>query len=176
MINHRIQHINATFLDLLPRQCGELVWRVQLNELGKLVWSTEDKNRYMHDQDRSFIVREDEFDLQTCHLVERVRKQKVESGINVPVYTVECSWLGVGTTLTAGLLAMSVFEDLEHYNISASDLNTNTEQILSAYWGIDRDTFGQNPQYNAFRISYSYTLPTLDREDLMILEGLTDLD
>jgi hypothetical protein len=176
MIHHHIQHINATFLDLLPKQCGDNVWRHQLNELGKLTWSTEDKARYMHDQDKNFIVRDDSFDLQCCHLVDRIRKQKVEIGINNAVYTVECLWLGIGTKLTAGLVAMSVFEQLEHYNIAASDFDNNTERILSAYWGIDRETFGQNPDYNAWRISYSYTLPTLDRDDLMIMEGLTDLD
>jgi hypothetical protein len=176
MVHQNINVINNLLASILPKRCGKDVWRVQLNDLGKLVWSDADKNRFMHDQANSFIVREDEFDLQTCHLVERIRKQKVESGINNAVYTVECSWLGIGATLTAGLLAMSIFEQLESYNISASDFNNNTEQILSAYWGINRDTFGQNPQWNAWRISYSYTLPTLNREDLMILEGLTDLD
>lgn len=176
MIHYLIATINDTLSGVLPRQCDQTVWKCQLNGLGKLVWSTSDSVRYMHDQGRSFIVREDQYDLQMCHLVDRIRKQKVEFGINVPVYTVECSWLGVGFPKTAGLLAMSVFEELESYNISATDFDNNTERILSSYWGINQEKFGHNPEYNAFRISYSYTLPSLDREDLMILEGLTDLD
>ncbi|MCF2487457.1 hypothetical protein [Dyadobacter sp. CY347] len=176
MINNYFHTINQAFTDILPMRCGESVWRHQLNGLGKLVWSTADSVRYMHDQDRSFIVREDQYDLQMCHLVDRIRKQKIEFGINVPVYTVECSWLGVGFPKTAGMLAMSVFEQLESNNISATDFDNNTERILSSYWGVNQEKFGHNPEYNAFRISYSYTLPTLNREDLMILEGLTDLD
>lgn len=174
MISQHVKTINATLLDLMPTRCGEPVWKCQLNELGKLIYSSQDKSMRMHDQNNEWIVRDDRFNLQVCHLVDRIRKTKVEFGINVPVYTVECSLLGVGTTLTAGLLAMSAFEELECLNISASDLDNNTERILSAYWGIDRNAFGQNPEYNAFRISYSYTLPSLDRNDLMILEGLTD--
>lgn len=176
MIHEHIEVINANITDALPTQCGDPVWKSQINGLGKLVWSSQDKRSQMHDLGEEWIVRSDEFDLQICHLVDRVRKTKVEFGINVPVYTVECSLIGVGTTKTAGLLAMSVFEELEHLNISASEFDNNTERILSSYWGIDRNEFGQNPKHNAFRISYSYTLPTLDRDDLMILEGLTDLD
>lgn len=176
MINHKIDSINNLLSIIIPKRCGDDVWRVQLNGLGKLVYSSPDKALRMHDQNNEWIVRDDNFDLQVCHLVDRIRKTKVEFGINVPVYTVECSLLGVGTTLTAGLLAMSAFEELEYMNISASDLDNNTERILSAYWGIDRNAFGQNPEYNAFRIAYSYTMPALDRHDLMLLEGLEDLD
>lgn len=176
MISHRIETINDLLFRALPTQCGNMVWTTQLAGLGKLIWSDQDKGQRMHDQGTAWIVRADKYDLQICHLVDRVRKTKVEVGINVPIYTVECSLLGVGTTKTAGLLVMSVFEELECLNISASDFDNNTERILSSYWGIDRNVFGQNPAYNAFRISYSYTLPTLDRDDLMILEGLTDLD
>jgi len=176
MIHKHIDHLNDALHEILPTKCGEVVWSYELNRLGKLVWSEQDSNRFMHDQDKSFIVREDRIDLQTCHLVERIRKVKADAAFNVSVYTVECSWIGVSTKLTAGLLAMSVFQDLEYLGISASDFNNNTEQILTAYWGIDRQKFGLNPEYNAWRISYNYTLPTLDRDDLLILEGLTDLD
>lgn len=172
MISHRIQAINDTIAGLFPAQCGGPVWNTQLLGLGKLVWSSQDKALRIHNQDDEWIVRDDQFHLQTVHLVERVRKTKVETGINVPVYTIECSLVGVGKTKTGGLLVMSAFEDLEHLNISASDLDNNTERILTSFWGIDREVFGQNPEYNAFRISYSYTLPTLDREDLMLLEGI----
>lgn len=176
MMSQVVELINDGYSKIMPKKCGDDLWKVQLNGLGKLVWSSADSIRYMHDQGRSFIVREDQYDLQMCHLVDRIRKQKVEFGINVPVYTVECSWLGVGFPKTAGLLAMSVFEELESNNISASDFDNNTERILTSYWGINQQKFGHNPEYNAFRISYSYTLPTLDREDLMLLEGLIDLD
>lgn len=174
MIHKHIQTINEQISSLLPRKCDRGVWFVQLGELGKLMWSSQDKGPRIHNQDDEWIVRDDQFDLQTVHLIDRVRKSKVEYG--VPVYTIECSLLGVGTTKTGGLLALSAFENLEFLNLYASDFDNNTERILSSYWGIDRETFGQNPDYNAFRISYTYTLPTLDREDLMALEGLTDLD
>lgn len=175
MIHEHIDTLNEALLSVLPTKCGNQVWTSEMNTLGKLVWSTEDPNRYMHDQDKSFIVREDRIDLQTCHLIDRVRKTKADIS-NVPIYTIECSWIGVSTKLTAGLLAMSIFEELESLNIYASDFDNNTERILASYWGIDRDKFGHNPEYNAWRISYNYTLPALDRDDLLILEGLTDLD
>lgn len=175
MIHKHITTINEAFANILPTRCGDQVWRSELYGLGKLVWSEEDSTRYMHDQDKSFVVREDRIDLQACHLIERVRKTKVDFG-NVPVYTIECSWIGVSAKLTAGLLAMSVFQDLEWKGITASDFDNNTERILSSYWGIDRQKFGQDPQYNAWRISYNYTLPNLDRDELLMLEGLTDLD
>jgi len=176
MIHQHITTINEAFSEILPKQCGESVWSTEFFGLGKLVWSEENSTRFMHDQDKSFIVREDRIDLQTCHLIDRVRKAKADDAFNVAVYTVECSWIGVSTKLTAGLLAMSVFQEIEYLGITASDFDNNTERILSSYWGIDRQKFGQSPEYNAWRISYSYTLPNLDRDDLLMLEGLTDLD
>ncbi len=172
MINHKIQTINEKLAESLPTECGDPVWSTKLHGLGKLVWSSQDKGMRVHDQSDEWIVQDDKFHLQTCHLIDRVRKAKVEVGINVPVYTVECSLIGIGTTKTAGLLAMSVFEELECLNIYASEFDNNTERILTSYWGITRGDFGQNPAYNAFRIAYSYTLPSLDRDDLLILEGL----
>jgi len=175
MIHHHIQTLNSTLTGLLPTRCDEPVWNADIHGLGKMVWSNADSNRMMHDQANNFIVRDDKYDLQTCHTIDRIRKQKVEIG-NISVYTIECSWLGIGTTKTAGLLAMSVFEQIEGFNIQATDFDNNTERVLSAYWGVNRDKWGQNPEYNAWRISYNYTLPSLDRDDLLFLEGLRNLD
>ncbi|GGH42943.1 hypothetical protein GCM10007423_39950 [Dyadobacter endophyticus] len=174
MIHHHVSTINASLACHVPRKCGENVWDCQINGLGKLVWSSQDKGVRIHDQSDEWIVRDDKFHLQTCHIVDRVRKTRAD--FNIPVYTVECSLVGVGKTKTGGLLAFSVFESLESSNIYASEFDNNTERVLTSYWGIKREDFGQNPEYNAFRIAYSYTLPTLDRDDLMFLEGLTDLD
>lgn len=176
MIHKHIQVINQELMDILPKKCGEDIWKYHFSGLGKMVWHENDSIRRIHDQKDEFIVRDDDFDLQTCHLIDRIRKTKADQLVNVPIYTVECSWVGVGTKLASGLMAMSVFEQLEWLGIYASDLDNNTERILSSYWGIDRDKFGQNPEYHAWRISYNYTLPVLDRDDLLILEGLNDLD
>jgi hypothetical protein len=176
MIHKHIETLNDALSSQLPARCGDPVWKSQINGLGKIVFSAQDGTRHLHDQVNEFIVRDDSFHLQTCHLVDRIRKTKVQTGFNVSVYTVECSWLGIGTTLTAGLLAMSVFEQLESFNISATDFDNNTDRILSSYWGINRDGLGQNPEYNAWRIAYNFTLPSLNRDELLVLEGLTNLD
>lgn len=175
MIHKHITAINEALLNILPATCGGQIWKSELHRLGKLVWSGGDSTRFMHDQNESFIVRDDRITLQACHLIDRVRKTKADIS-NVPVYTFECSWIGISTSISAGLLAMYVFEELEWMGITASDFDNNTERILSSYWGIDRQKFGHNPEYNAWRISYNYTLPNLDRDELLMLEGLTDLD
>jgi hypothetical protein len=174
MIHNYIKLVNDSLAEALPKRCGVNIWNAQLNGLGKIVWSENDSQRFLHDQNQVFIVRDDRFDLQTCHVVDRVRKSNIES--NTPIYTVECSWVGIGTTLTAGLLAVSIFDELGQYNIYVSEIDNNTERNLSSYWGIDKTLFGQNPDYNAWKISYHYTLSRLDQNDLMTLEGLNDLD
>lgn len=181
MIHQHIQTLNALLLAVLPHDCGVPLWKTQMNGLVKLVIDTADKTkaRKMHDQADSWIVRDDGFDLQTAHIIDRVRVERDSFETFPTFYIVECSWIGVSTKSIAGLLALSVFEreackgidSIEH-----TSLDNNTESVLLNYWGIDRDSWGQNPAYQAWRIQYRYSLSQINPEDLYLLEGITDFD
>lgn len=174
MIHEKLQVINNEILGMMPTDCGEPVWKVELNGLVKMVWSVNDVARLMHDQNSNFVVVDDGFDLQAAHVIESVRKKEANSGVNSQVYEFECSLVGVGSTLTGGLLAFKAFEGLEWLNVTATNFDANTERILTTYWGIDKEIFGQNPQLNAWKIAYRFSMPELNRADLLLLEGINN--
>ena len=176
MISNTIQTINDSILSEFPTSCGVPVWKTNVNGLVKMVWSTGDKQRLMHDQDANFVVLDDSYDVQFAHVIDTIRKMDANSGINSQRYQIEGVLVGVGTTATAGIFALKAFESLEYSNVSVYALDANTERILSQYWGVDKDTYGQNPQLNAWRITYSYSITELNRNDLLFLEGLTNID
>ncbi len=180
MIHQHIETLNSLYASVLPHDCGEPLWKSDLKGLAKQVIDTTDdkKRRRMHDQTDSFIVRDDAYDVQAAHLIDRIRVERDEFGDFNTFYSIECSWVGVSTKSIAGLLALSVFETEPCIsdNIYHTSLDNNTESVLLNYWGIDRDTWGQNPIYQAWRIQYKYTVSVLQPEELYLLEGIESFD
>lgn len=170
MISTKINEINEAIKAAMPENCDGDVWKTQINGLVKMVWSENDKTRFQHDQVNDFIVRDDRLDLQTSHIVDRIRKISADTAFDVNTYIVECIVLGVTNKQTAGLITFSAFNGLEYANINATSFDNNTERILAAYWGVDRAKFGHDPQLNAFTISYNYTISKLDKDELYLLE------
>lgn len=178
MIHHHIDTINELYASLLPKNCEVELWTSDLKGLCKLIYDGQDKSRKLHDQDTNFVVRDDAYNVQTVHVIDRIRKRSNSENAFDTSLEFECSWIGVSDKQTAGLLAGNVFKQLEGEvgNIQMTDLDNNTERVLMTYWGIDREKWGQNPAYNAWRIQYTYSLADIDVEELYELEGIQSYD
>lgn len=173
MIAEKVAKINEKILEQIsylqipqsnPPTQQELsnLWKVETKGLVKFVKDMDNFDRMTSESQGDFIVRDDNLDLQICHIEsdwKPHRKTSFEASgqTSFDVSIVLCA---ITTKATAKNLILKAFENVG--TILIDTINTNSKEVIEKYWIGKLKNWGQNPYYTAFAIKYKIKVPYIE--------------
>ncbi|MFC0183374.1 hypothetical protein SAMN04515674_105326 [Pseudarcicella hirudinis] len=150
-----ILQINQSIINRLPViGCDPTTWNVQANGLLKFVWNSADKQNMLRLDSGDWLVRDDNFDLQFCHLIESgIANNETDFQAEKRVHLEKsCILVGVCKTKLFEEQVIRVFQNIE--NTQVESFSTSTQELLRKYWIVDSRTSSLGFNDWAFAIKY----------------------
>lgn len=167
-IEEAVQGINDIVSKSLPRHFvngqNSLMWNCQILGACEQVYSTEDKVVRIHDTQGNFVVEDDRFDLQICHLIEKASIENYAQlqNVSLPTYRFDAVIIGCSKYANVGRYLADYVSKIDYVDLKS--YSDDAMKLFPMYWRTNMKKVGQNPDKYVFAIYYNFRATNNDRK------------